>query len=227
MPRVYLIEEDSPNAFATGRSSRHATVAVTRALVKLMRHEEKGVLAHELSHIKNRDVLIGTVAALLARAIILMARMGHYESLFGGSGRDERDRAGPLSELFRLVLAPTAAIVVRLAVSRSREYMADASGAEMTGDPCGLARALEKLNRHSSRQPLLVPAATAHLFIVQPLVLDGLTNLFSTRPPVPKHLERLIRQPVLWGARILKTCAPAAVRNSPPDRRDVSDDCQN
>jgi heat shock protein HtpX len=214
MPRVYLIEEDSPNAFATGRSPRHATVAVTRGLVKLMRHEEmKGVLAHELSHVKNRDVLISSVAALLAGAIILMARMGHYASLFGGSGRDERDRGGPLSEVFMLVLAPIAAMVIRLAVSRSREYIADASGAEMTGDPCGLARALEKLHRHSSRQPLLVPAATAHLFIVQPLVQDGLTSLFSTQPPVPKRLERLIGQPALWGARILKTCAPAAVRN--------------
>jgi heat shock protein HtpX len=179
----------------------------------MSRQEMEGVLAHELSHVKNRDVLISTVAATLAGAITLIARMGHYASLFGGSGRDERDRGGALSAVLMLLLAPIAAMVIRLAVSRSREYAADASGAEMTGDPYGLARALEKLHRYSSRRPLLVPAATAHLFIVQPLVPGGLTSLFSTHPPVPKRVERLIGRPALWGEQTSKTCAPAAVRN--------------
>jgi heat shock protein HtpX len=196
MPRLYLIPEDSPNAFATGRGPRHAAVAVTRGLLNLMSYEEmEGVVAHELSHVKNRDVLISTVAATLAGAITLMARMGYYASLFGGSGRDDRDRGGALSAVLMLVMAPIAAMLIQLAVSRSREYAADASGAEVTGNPYGLARALEKLHRYSSRRPLLAPAATAHLFIVQPLVPGGLASLFSTHPPVPKRVERLIGRP--------------------------------
>ncbi len=188
MPRVYLIPTDSPNAFATGRSPRHAAVAVTEGILRLLDDEElEGVLAHELGHVRNRDILISSVAATLAGAISMLAR---FEFWFGG--RDDRDRGGGL---LTLILAPIAAMLIQLAVSRSREYEADATGAHFTHNPHALARALQKLDAYSKRIPMVVPSSTAHLFIVQPFMGMNLGNLFSTHPPIPKRIERLIGQP--------------------------------
>jgi heat shock protein HtpX len=188
MPRIYVIPTDSPNAFATGRNPSHAAVAVTEGILKLLDDEElEGVLAHELGHVRNRDILISSVAATLAGAITMLAR---FEFWFGG--RDDRDRGGGL---LTLILAPIAAMLIQLAVSRAREYEADATGAHFTHNPYALARALQKLDAYSRRIPMAVPASTAHLFIVQPFMGMSLGNLFSTHPPIPKRIERLIGRP--------------------------------
>ena len=188
MPRIYLIPTDSPNAFATGRNPSHAAVAVTAGILDLMDDEElEGVLAHELGHVRNRDILISSIAATLAGAITMLAR---FEFWFGG--RDDRDRGGGI---LTLILAPIAAMLIQLAVSRAREYQADATGAHITHNPYALARALKKLDAYSKRIPMAVPASTAHLFIVQPFMGMSLGNLFSTHPPIPKRIERLIGQP--------------------------------
>lgn len=188
MPRIYVIPTDSPNAFATGRNPSHAAVAVTEGILRLLDDEElEGVLAHELGHVRNRDILISSVAATLAGAITMLAR---FEFWFGG--RDDRDRGGGL---FTLILAPVAAMLIQLAVSRSREYQADATGAHFTHNPYALARALQKLDAYSKRIPMAVPASTAHLFIVQPFMGMNLGNLFSTHPPIPKRIERLTGRP--------------------------------
>src|SRR5690349_4056177 len=172
MPKMYVIPSESPNAFATGRNPNHASVAVTQGILNLLDDEElEGVLAHELGHVHNRDILISTVAATLAGAITWLARMAYYSEIFGGmGGRDDRERGGALGGIFMLFLAPIAAMLIQLAVSRSREYQADASGAHYTGNPFGLARALKKLDAYSKRIPLAASPSTAHLFIVQPLV---------------------------------------------------------
>jgi heat shock protein HtpX len=188
MPRIYVIPSDSPNAFATGRNPSHAAVAVTQGILNLLDDEElEGVLAHELGHVRNRDILISSVAATLAGAITMLAR---FEFWFGG--RDDRDRGGGI---LTLILAPIAAMLIQLAVSRAREYEADATGAHFTKNPYALARALQKLDAYSKRIPMMAPASTAHLFIVQPFTGMSLANLFSTHPPIPKRIERLIGRP--------------------------------
>lgn len=196
MPKMYVIPNDSPNAFATGRNPKHASVAMTEGILRLLNDEElEGVLAHELGHVQNRDILTSSIAATLAGAITLIARMGYWASLFGGygGGSGERNREGGLGGLFMLIVAPIAAMLIQLAVSRSREYEADATGARTTGNPYALASALEKIDAYSKRLPMVASPSSAHLFIAQPFVGGGMfTNLFSTHPPMAKRIERLI-----------------------------------
>ncbi|HEV2280685.1 MAG TPA: zinc metalloprotease HtpX [Acidobacteriaceae bacterium] len=202
MPKIYVIPTDSPNAFATGRNPKHASVAVTHGILQLLTDEElEGVLAHELGHVRNRDILTSSIAATLAGAITLLARMGWWAEMFGGYGGGDRDRrGGGLSMLFMLILAPIAAMLIQLAVSRSREYEADATGAHITGNPYALASALEKLDAYSKRLPMPGSPTTAHLFIVEPLLSrDSFANLFSTHPPIRKRIERLIGRPSVYG----------------------------
>ncbi len=196
VPRIYLIPTDSPNAFATGRNPNHASVAVTRGILELCDDQEiEGVLAHELGHVKNRDILISAVVATIAGAITLIARMVYWGEMFGGfgGGRDDDRRGGALSALAMMIVAPLAATLIQLAISRSREYEADATGAQITGNPQGLARALEKIDQWSKRLPMQVSPSMAHLFICQPLTTgEVFTSLFSTHPPIRKRIERLI-----------------------------------
>lgn len=195
MPKIYVIPSESPNAFATGRNPNHASVAVTHGILQLLDDEElEGVLAHELGHVRNRDILTSSIAATLAGAITMAARMGYWASLFGGyGGRDERNRGGGLGGLFMIILAPIAATLIQLAISRSREYEADATGARETGNPYALARALQKLDDYSRRIPMQASPTTAHLFIVAPLLgSGGIANLFSTHPPIKERIRRLI-----------------------------------
>lgn len=195
MPRVYLLPSDTPNAFATGRNPQHAAVAVTEGILRVMSEEElEGVLAHELSHVQNRDTLIMAIAATLAGAITYMAHMAQWAMIFGGGRRDSDDEGGGggvLGGLLMIVLAPLAATLIQLAVSRSREFQADASGARMAGQPWGLAKALEKLEMASKVTPMAATPATAHLFIVNPLTGSGITTLFSTHPPIAERVARL------------------------------------
>jgi len=198
MPKIYVIPTESPNAFATGRNPSHASVAVTQGILNLLDDEElEGVLAHELGHVRNRDILISSIAATLAGAITILARMAYWGALFGGmGGRDREDRGGGgISALFMLILAPFAAMLIQLAVSRSREYGADATGAHFTGNPYALARALQKLDAYSKRIPLVASPSSAHLFIVQPLLGMNFASLFSTHPPIRKRIERLTGRP--------------------------------
>jgi len=197
MPKIFVIPTDSPNAFATGRNPQHASVAVTHGILSLLSDEElEGVLAHELGHVNNRDILISSIAATIAGAITMLANMGKWAMIFGGfGGRDSRDRGGGLGALFMLIVAPIAALLIQLAVSRSREYQADASGAHYTGNPYALASALRKLDQYSRRIPLMASPSTAHLFIIQPLLGVSLGGLFSTHPPIAKRIERLTGQP--------------------------------
>ena len=194
MPKIYVIPSESPNAFATGRNPQHASVAVTHGILGLLTDEElEGVLAHELGHVKNRDILTSSIAATLAGAITMIARMGYWASLFGGYGvRGGRSRNGGLGALLMLIVAPIAASLIQLAISRSREYEADATGAHTTGNPYALARALEKLEDYSKRIPLQASASTAHLFIIAPLIGGGVGRLFSTHPPTKERIRRLI-----------------------------------
>ena len=198
MPKIYVIPTESPNAFATGRNPSHASVAVTQGILNLLDDEElEGVLAHELGHVRNRDILISSIAATLAGAITILARMAYWGALFGGlGGRDREDRGGGgIGALFMLILAPIAAMLIQLAVSRSREYAADATGAHFTGNPYALARALQKLDAYSKRIPMVASPSSAHLFIVQPLLGMNLASLFSTHPPIRKRIERLTGRP--------------------------------
>ena len=197
MPKMYVIPTESPNAFATGRNPQHASVAVTQGILDLLNDEElEGVLAHELGHVRNRDILISSVAATLAGAITLLARMGYWASLFGMGGDREDREGGGFVGLLMLILAPIAATLIQLAISRSREYQADATGAQLTGNPYALANALRKLDAYSKRIPMQASPSTAHLFIVAPL-LGGISfaNLFSTHPPIAKRIERLTGRP--------------------------------
>src|SRR5271154_4031179 len=201
MPKIYVIPTDSPNAFATGRNPQHASVAVTHGILNLLNDDElEGVLAHELGHVKNRDILTSSIAATLAGAITILARMGYWAALFGGYGGDGRDRergGGGIGALFMLILAPIAAALIQLAVSRSREYEADATGASITGNPYALASALEKLDAYSKRLPLQASASTAHLFIVAPLISSGgIASLFATHPPIKDRIARLTGRPM-------------------------------
>ncbi|MCL2659184.1 MAG: zinc metalloprotease HtpX [Acidobacteriaceae bacterium] len=197
MPKVYVIPTDSPNAFATGRNPKHASVAVTQGILQLLNDEElEGVLAHELGHVRNRDILTSSIAATLAGAITMAARMAGWAMMFGGfgGGGDRRERGGGgLSALLMLILAPIAAMLIQLAISRSREYAADATGAKETGNPYALASALQKLDAYSRRIPMQASPTTAHLFIVAPLLgSGGFANLFSTHPPIKDRIARLI-----------------------------------
>src|ERR1700723_4583930 len=197
MPKIYVIPSESPNAFATGRNPSHASVAVTHGILGLLNDEElEGVLAHELGHVNNRDILISSVAATLAGAITMLASMGRWAMIFGGfGGRDRNDRGGGLTALFMLIVAPIAASLIQLAVSRSREYQADATGAHFTGNPYALASALQKLDTYSRRVPMQASASTAHLFIIAPLLGISFGGLFSTHPPIAKRIERLTGRP--------------------------------
>ncbi len=203
MPKIYVIPTESPNAFATGRNPSHASVAVTHGILNLLTDDElEGVLAHELGHVRNRDILTSSIAATLAGAIMILVRMSWFAGMFGGGyggGRD-RDRGGAFGGIFMLILAPIAATLIQLAVSRSREYEADATGAHITGNPYALASALEKLESYSKRLPMQATPSTAHLFIVQPL-LGGATfgSLFATHPPIAKRIERLIGRASVQG----------------------------
>jgi heat shock protein HtpX len=194
MPRLYLIPADTPNAFATGRSPKHAAVAVTAGILQILSDSElEGVLGHELGHVLNRDILISSVAAMIAGAITVLARMGEFAMIFGGYGRDrDDDRGGGLGGLLMLIVAPIAALLIQAAISRSREYAADATGADMTGNPYGLATALEKLETWNKRLPMNASPATSHLFIVKPFSGGGIMELFSTHPPIDKRIARLL-----------------------------------
>jgi len=194
MPRLYVLPDEAPNAFATGRNPSHAAVAVTRGLLQSMNEEElEGVLAHELAHVRNRDILISSVAATIAGAISMLAYMAQWGAILGGFGGRSDERGGnPIALLLMAVTAPIAAAVIQMAVSRSREYAADAAGAEIAGNPYGLARALRKLGALSGRIPMRASQATSHLFIVTPLAGRSLANLFSTHPPIEERIRRLV-----------------------------------
>jgi heat shock protein HtpX len=193
MPKVYVIPEESPNAFATGRNPQHAAVAVTEGIVRILTPEElEGVLAHEMAHVRNRDILIGTVAATLAGAIMMLANMARFAAIFGGSRDDREGGGGGLELLVMAILAPIGAMLVQMAVSRSREYLADESGARFCGRPEALARALGKISGWARQVPMQASPATAHMFILSPLTGGGLLSLFSTHPPVEKRIERLL-----------------------------------
>ncbi|MBI3028673.1 MAG: zinc metalloprotease HtpX [Candidatus Rokubacteria bacterium] len=192
VPRVYLIPTETPNAFATGRNPQHAAVAVTEGIMRILDEQElEGVLAHELSHVTNRDVLISTIAATLAGAIMILARMAQFAAFFGGRRDDEEGGGGIFGVLLMAILAPFAALLIQMAVSRAREYQADASGARLAGRPWGLATALEKLERASKAVPMDASPSTAHLFIVNPLSGRSLLRLFSTHPPIEERIARL------------------------------------
>src|SRR5271155_4035710 len=200
MPKIYVIPDDSPNAFATGRNPNHAAVAVTRGILNLLTDEElEGVLAHELGHVRNRDILTSSVAATLAGAITMLASFARWGMIFGGGERRSRGGGG-IGALFMIILAPIAATLIQLAISRSREYEADATGAHLTGNPYALASALEKLDAYSKRLPLQASASTAHLFIVAPLITSGgIASLFATHPPIKDRIARLIGRPSMTG----------------------------
>jgi heat shock protein HtpX len=197
MPKMYVIPTDSPNAFATGRNPAHASVAVTQGILNILNDEElEGVLAHELGHVRNRDILISSIVATIAGAITMLASMGRWAMIFGGMERDDRDRGGGgIAALLMLILAPIAATLIQLSVSRSREYQADQTGAHFTGNPYALASALSKLDAYSRRVPMAATPSTAHLFIIQPLLGMNFANLFSTHPPIAKRIERLTGRP--------------------------------
>ncbi len=192
MPRVYVMENPTPNAFATGRNPNHSAVAVTTGIINLLNREElEGVVAHELSHIKNRDILVGTIAATLVGTITFIARMAGWAAMFGGS-RDNRDRGNVFADLALMIIAPIAAMLIQMAISRSREYMADESGAQISGKPLALASALNKLQRGNEIIPMPnAGTSSAHLFIVNPLSGRSLMKLFSTHPPIKERVIRL------------------------------------
>jgi len=194
MPKVYIIPEETPNAFATGRNPEHAVVAVTQGIMRILSREElSGVLAHELAHIRHRDMLTGTIVATIAGAISMLAQMAQWAMLFGGGSRRDDDEGGsPIAALVMMIVAPIAAMLVQMAISRTREYEADAGGAKIAGNPSGLANALLKLEKGNQVIPMAdAKPATAHMFIVNPLHGGGLMNLFSTHPPIAERVKRL------------------------------------
>ena len=193
MPKVYILPQEQPNAFATGRNPKHAAVAATQGILRLLSPEElSGVIGHELSHVKHRDILIGSVAATVAAAISYLAQMGQWALIFGGmGGRSERDE-NPLGAILMMFIAPVIAMIIQMAISRSREYSADASGAQLAGNPRYLSNALRKLDYASRQIPLQgAKPATAHMFIVNPLSGKALMRLFSTHPPIEDRIRRL------------------------------------
>ncbi|HPJ96221.1 MAG TPA: zinc metalloprotease HtpX [Syntrophales bacterium] len=198
MPKVYIIPQDTPNAFATGRNENHAVVAATEGILRILNRDElEGVMAHELTHIRNKDMLIGSIAATIAGAIVMLANMAQWAAIFGGLGGRDDDGEGGGGNMIGLIvmaiLAPLAATIIQMAISRSREYMADAGGAKISGKPYGLAGALEKISLASRQIPMEANPQTAHMFIVNPLSGRALMNLFSTHPPVEERIARLKR----------------------------------
>jgi heat shock protein HtpX len=195
MPKVYVIPTLSPNAFATGRNPQHAAVAATEGIMRILDEREiEGVLAHELAHVKHRDILIGSVAATVAATIMMVARMAQYAAIFGGGSSRDDDRGGnPFSLLLMVILAPLAAMLIQAAISRSREFAADAGGAAIAGSPYGLASALKKLELASKQVPLDANPATSHMFIVKPFSVAGLLSIFSTHPPTEQRLQALLQ----------------------------------
>jgi heat shock protein HtpX len=193
-PRVYVIPTPSPNAFATGRNPSHAAVAATQGILQILDERElEGVLAHELAHVRHRDILISSVAATIAVAIMMVARMAQFAAIFGGGRSNDREGSNPLGLLFMIILAPLAAMLIQAMISRSREFAADAGGAAIAGSPYGLADALRKLERASKQIPLEANPATSHLFIVKPFTGAGLLALFSTHPPTEARIQALLQ----------------------------------
>jgi heat shock protein HtpX len=191
-PKIYIIPDDSPNAFATGRNPEHAAVAATQGIIRILTPTElKGVLAHEMGHVMNRDILVQTVAATLAGAIMILADMARFTAIFGGGRDDEEGGAGILGIIVMSIIAPLAAMLIQMAISRSREYLADETGAHLAHNPESLARALEKLQAGVQVAPMNASPATAHMFIVNPLTGGTLMNLFSTHPPIEERVARL------------------------------------
>lgn len=193
MPKIYLMPTDQPNAFATGRNPQNAVISVTRGLINILDYEElKGVLAHELAHVQNRDILVSTLAAVIAGALMFVARMGMWGTMFGGRRRNDGGHfLMLLLRLAALILAPLGAMIIRMAISRTREYGADATGAQLAQNSDGLASALQKMERYARQRPLQINEATSHMFIVNPLSAEGLSNLFSTHPPIRERVKRL------------------------------------
>ena len=192
-PRVYIMPGDTPNAFATGRNPEHAAVAVTEGLLRLLNRDElEGVLAHELAHIKNRDILISSIAAVMAGAISYLATMAQWAMIFGGGSDDEEGGGDLINSLAMMIIAPMAAMLIQMAISRSREYTADATGAEICGKPQGLASALKRLEEYNRQLPMQINPATAQMYIVNPLHGQNLTRFFSTHPPIQERIKRLI-----------------------------------
>ena len=196
MPKVYLIPDPSPNAFATGRNPEHAAVAATQGIMQVLNERElEGVIAHELAHVKHRDILISSIAATLAAAIMFAARMSMYAGMFGGGRQDDREQgSNPIALLAMMILAPMAAMLIQAAISRSREFSADAGGAQIAGNPYGLADALRKIDAASRRVPMDANPATAHMFIMKPFSGAGLMSLFSTHPPTEARIRALMGQ---------------------------------
>ena len=194
MPKVYIIPDHSPNAFATGRNPEHAAVAATEGLIRMLSPDElDGVLAHELAHVKNRDILISSIAATIAAAIMMLARMAQFAAMFGGARRDdEGEGTNPIALLAMMIVAPLAAMLIQAAISRSREFLADAGGAAIAGSPMGLVNALQKIERGVSRIPMDANPATAHMFIMKPFSARGLMGLFSSHPPTEDRINALM-----------------------------------
>jgi heat shock protein HtpX len=191
MPKLYVVPQPALNAFATGRNPGHAVVAVTEGLLAHLKEEEiEGVIAHELAHVKNRDILVGTIAATMAGAIMILASMARWAAIFGGGGRDN-DRGSPLALIVTAIVAPMAAMIIQMAISRTREYKADASGASFAHSSEGLAKALEKLSMASGKLPMAASQSTGHMMIVNPLSGKSLMRLFSTHPPIEERIARL------------------------------------
>jgi heat shock protein HtpX len=192
MPRVYLMESETPNAFATGRNPEHAAVAATTGILRILTREElMGVMAHELTHVRNRDILIGSIAATIAGAITYLAQMAQWAAIFGGGRDRDEEGGGAFGMIVMAIVAPLAAMLIQMAISRSREYAADKGGAEISGNPLYLANALRKLEMANHQIPMQANAATAHMFIVNPLTGGGLKSLFSTHPPIEERVRRL------------------------------------
>ncbi|MFW5790537.1 MAG: zinc metalloprotease HtpX [Bacillota bacterium] len=192
MPKVYVTPSSQPNAFATGRNPKNSAIALTEGIIKLLDKDElEGVIAHELSHIKNRDTLISTLAAVMAGALAFMARIGRFRMIFGGRRNSSGGGLAMLVQLLAIIFAPLAALVVKMAISRTREYKADESAAGITGNPDGLANALRKMERQAKGNPMEVNEATSHMFIINPLSGEGMTKLFSTHPTTEDRIAKL------------------------------------
>jgi heat shock protein HtpX len=193
MPRVYVIPQMSPNAFATGRNPQHAAVAATEGILHLLSESElEGVIAHELAHVRHRDILISTIAAVIAATIMMLANMLRFAAFFGGGSRDDREGGNPIALLAMAILAPIAAMLIQAAISRQREFSADRGGAEIAGSPSGLASALQRIDAAAHQLPLDANPATAHMFIMKPFSGEGLLSLFSTHPPTAARIKALL-----------------------------------
>lgn len=195
MPKVYVIPDQSPNAFATGRNPSHAAVAATEGILRLLDERElEGVMAHELAHVKHRDILVSSIAATIAAAVMMVARMAQFAAIFGGGRSDDREGSNPIGLLATIIIAPLAAMLIQAAISRSREFGADRGGAEIAGSPYGLVDALKKLEVASKRIPMDANPATAHMMIIKPFTVSGMLSLFSTHPPTEARVRALLGQ---------------------------------